>query len=1793
MRGLTTASSAGETRCSTDGRRLGHAPLFVAAMVSLAFLILVPLAQADKGVVGSFGSPTTRGSAAGEMSSVEGIAINSSGAGGVPAGTTYVDDSGNRRIDVFGPSGEFEATWGYNVTGIREVQEVLIEAEGGTFTLSFEGKTTGSLNYNAPINSGTGNIQTALLGLTTIGTGNVSVSGASGSKPTFPRTVTFIGKLAGLNVPQITADASKLTGKSASGGPPSITIKTLVEGSGGTNVGYEICTKAEAPLCNAGYAPTEVPGIGAISAGSGIAVDQADGSVYLADRTLLRVTKFTATGTPLFTYGLNVNKTKVETGGATQAEKNICTLASGNVCNTGTSGATGGAFTGTLGVSVVPSGPSNSGNVVIADGGNRRLQEFTSSGAWVKALGWDVLPHSSPNNISRNEIQTVTIPGSDGTFTLTFNGKATGAIAYNATSSTVQSALTGLTTVGAGNVTVTGGPGSGTGSSPYLVEFSGGSLADSDVKQIEVSGRALGTAPGQTVTCSSPTADITKYQWLRNGAPISGATSKTYEIQGADAGDAIQCQVYASLEVTQSVGQAMVQTSYPAINVTPLPVSPARPVPPATLPAVTATFAPGQSNKLGADGGYTLKCTPGTWQNTSSNSFSYQWYKSGKPLSGHGANTEEYVVQPQDLKSRGWFQCGVTATNASGSITLMTNRNGSFGIEIVSDPTSTLSSAPSSTPTSTQILDLASVVTSTPGAALEACIVSSECRAGAAEGSQLGTPAGEFGPERVLRTAVDSNGVIYAVEAGGSNPRVHRLAPAGGAPGVTATIFAPSILNGSVNGQNTDNALDVAIGPGNTVLFEKRAPVNATPVCFDGSSSQAETRVIELANDGSTITSVDGACARLLTSNGNLAVNLASGDVYLAQGESPQRVYIFGAMPSNPTVSINAPEPTASNALITGTVNPNPVPSLYPNPSKTTWLLQYKKHTSGTWGSFRTPTNIGAASEDVSIRTTLLPLLANTEYDVRIVATKELNSAQTIGEVKSFTTLKAPPAILSTKSHNVAATSADLDGTVDPRGTDTTYYFEWGTSESYGNKTSETDIGSGQGAQDATAHITGLQDTTYHFRLVATNEAGTVFGEDQTLNFHPPQCPNALVRQQTGAGFLPDCRAYELVSPSAAGNTIINSFTGPTSGAATNPPRLAYVGMFSPLALDEDPPNWAGDLYVSTRTDKGWVTHFVGGSATESFAWGGPPGATGSSGYLLPAVGGLVPASPDLSKVLLWNLGEPQAAASGSSNAPYLFSGEGGLIERWPTNLSQIPSGATFKAETWALRTSADLSHFVFKSSIPFLPGAPATAIYDDDTSDGSLHIVSFDPGGNPFSGFPVELSEDGSHILMSTLSAPPGGPIPASHLYMSVDDAHIYDVTEGHSGVFAGMTANGHEVFFTSAEKIMPGESDTSTDLFKWDEETNALTKVSGGTGGTGDTDACSPIESWTSKCSIKLIFNYEYQGLSRPRFFNNKFANQTAGGGGRPGNDSALASETGDIYFYSPEKLAGPGNGAEGMQNLYVYRDGNVQFVATLDPGELCRKEAEQSSTVKYCAAGPIGRFQVTANGAFAAFTAATKLTSYENAGIEEMYRYESGTGRLICVSCLPSGEPPSVPVSGSQNGLFLAANGRTFFSTSDSLAPNDTNEALDIYEYVEGAPHLITTGTGTTKVPFCPKCGLGQFTRAGLIGISANGQNVYFGTNDVLTSDDHNGGSVKIYDARTNGGFVVASTPQPCQAADECHGSSSSPPPVTPSGTSENVSGGNAQAKKHHKKIKRHKKKRPHHLHKRRHGQAGGGK
>lgn len=118
--------------------------------------------------------------------------------------------------------------------------------------------------------------------------------------------------------------------------------------------------------------------------------------------------------------------------------------------------------------------------------------------------------------------------------------------------------------------------------------------------------------------------------------------------------------------------------------------------------------------------------------------------------------------------------------------------------------------------------------------------------------------------------------------------------------------------------------------------------------------------------------------------------------------------------------------------------------------------------------------------------------------------------------VNATGTIPPPPPTATTESaSSVTETSATLKGTVNPNGEATEYFFEYGTSTSYGHKTepAKTLTAGTVGGQTVSEAVTGLtQGTTYHFRVVAKNPSGTAHGADETFTTtSPPPPPGAPV----------------------------------------------------------------------------------------------------------------------------------------------------------------------------------------------------------------------------------------------------------------------------------------------------------------------------------------------------------------------------------------------------------------------------------------------------------------------------------------------------------------------------------------------------------------------------------------------------------------------------------------------------------------------------------------------------------
>ncbi len=208
-----------------------------------------------------------------------------------------------------------------------------------------------------------------------------------------------------------------------------------------------------------------------------------------------------------------------------------------------------------------------------------------------------------------------------------------------------------------------------------------------------------------------------------------------------------------------------------------------------------------------------------------------------------------------------------------------------------------------------------------------------------------------------------------------------------------------------------------------------------------------------------------------------------------------------------------------------------------------------------------------------------------------------------------------------------------------------------------------------------------------------------------------------------------------------------------------------------------------------------------------------------------------------------------------------------------------------------------------------------------------------------------------------------------------------------------------------------------------------------------------------------------------------------------------------------------------------LYLWEDGASRLIA----GEGFYPEIEAGDNSNLAAVA-------TPDGSRLLFLDAANLVGYDNYGADEAYVYDAGTGSITCVSCNPSGAPPTGGTELYTPGFFandgmphysegeISSDGsRVFFTTSNALVPQDTNGLDDVYEWENGRIYLISSGQGTVGSTF--------------VGASSDGSDVFIRTTDHLAPQDIEN-SMEVYDARVDGGFPYTPPSSGCDSG-QCQG------------------------------------------------------
>jgi hypothetical protein len=1500
-----------------------------------------------------------------------------------------------------------------------------------------------------------------------------------------------------------------------------------------------------------------------------LAVNNSSGDINVVDNNKNRIQRFDALHNFLGAWGFDTIQSG-KPGDLGEEAFEVCTLAAD--CKEGiasVSPAPGGELSSPQGIAV----DQSTGNVYVTNGEFRRVDEFSATGNFIRAFGQNVVQSGKPDNVPVDEQQTVTIKADSGQFRLAFAADTTGNLPYNASATEVQTELNGLASInsGGGSVSVSG-PNGG----PYIVTFDGGPLADTDVPTLTINSSLLGIPVGTQLTCAGgPSSAATQtFQWLRNGEPIGGATAATYTTVAADEGEPVQCQFFA---INANAGAT--QVSNPATVVTPFP---------ATAPPVAPTISAPSSATLtvGGVGGQTITCNPNSAGWTGSPTFTYQWYRNGVPLAG--ATNPTYIATAADVATRAVFQCAVTGTNASGSVTkvsankatspapsapaapvatstvpspstVLTTTNAGEAFEICAVAAdcqggssgtiggafgiidTQLAIAPASAPNAGDVLVadrgnrrvseytsagafvrtfgfdvVASGPDDTGGGEFEVCKAGIDvCKAAAPSGSGVG----QFGENGPVRVAEDSTDAIYTIESRPPNLRVQKFT----LPGNVVTpqgVFAEGVLSGTSESTSPTN---IAIEGSGNVLVTKGFPAGATPECLNSRSPSVneEQRLLVLSPAGALI-DTHLACAGIERANG-LAVNPASGRVYLASSFPANTAQVYVLDDVTPPAATIEPvaEFDAFSATLKGHVNPQG--SLAECRFDYITKAAYEANPSGARfsGAAEVPceSNPGGGTGPIAVGA-IASLAPNTAYKVRLVAFKpvfgDVATASPTEEVTSAA--EPPPTVITGAVAPKGTTTARLSGLVNPNGSSTEVHFEYGADgdceTSLCLSTEPEDVGSayippGFPFTPVTIDLKELEpETTYHYRLVGINDTGTNAGIDRTfttLSGEEPVCPNEDVRQkQHTDSYLGSCRGIELINNPDKGNqNVFSQFPDIATPAMTPDGErvLWYVTSGAPGGTAS-----AGNTFLAERTESGWKSRNLIPAPAQQFGGAELP-------YLAEQ------GTPDFG-TFVFNVG---------SSA--LFVGKT-LVRLDREQHQEVLASYEEGVEANKGEITDDAAHVVVIN--------PDTKQLEDIGKPGEPEVLSLMPDESPsecglavgggvtgasFTGWSGSREAAGAHWnsgyrMMDTNDASrvyfevkPNGNCGGRYgLYVrnreTEETTQIDPGTASHNVEFIRATPDGRHAYFATYRQLDPADENNGADVYRWDE-------------GSGE-----------STCLTCVVANASID------FFQLSL------------RSILVSDDFSHIYFQSKQQLVA-GHGKTGTVNTYALSGGAIHFVA----GE----------GVENLETGTGGaQAQLSADGNVLVFKSALELAggvqnltadSFPGECLnrfdalkpcQELYRYDDRDGSLECISCRHDGETTfSIgPPAGEGSDFAMSADGSTVaFATRQALIPQDVNQGTDVYEWRDGAVHLISDGLRTYQK---------ELAAPRVRGVGADGRNILFSLAAPGLTGFEQDGVANLYDARVGGGFVPPIPPVHC-AEDSCQGPLQAAPSLDKAGSS----------------------------------------
>jgi hypothetical protein len=430
--------------------------------------------------------------------------------------------------------------------------------------------------------------------------------------------------------------------------------------------------------------------------------------------------------------------------------------------------------------------------------------------------------------------------------------------------------------------------------------------------------------------------------------------------------------------------------------------------------------------------------------------------------------------------------------------------------------------------------------------------------------------------------------------------------------------------------------------------------------------------------------------------------------------------------------------------------------------------------------------------------------------------------------------------------------------------------------------------------------------------------------------------------------------------------------------------------------------------------------------------------------------------------------------------------------------------------------------------------------------------------------------SDDGSRVIWLLQ-----GTVDPDHPVTSPNDGNLYDVSSGtphmvsllpdgslpkcgvvgHNPIHAQhwLSADGSHLFF---------EDRCSSNLYVRDLETETTNLISSGAG-THFIRSTADAAFFTTKASLapedegsgKDVYRYglEDESLECLTCFGGLAADVQESG--NPYEDIAVSDDGSRVYFISPHHLL-PGAADRGIYRLDV-ADGNLAYVAPAGGRTFAGIRPNFGNAIN-----PDG-------SVFIFYSFQPDLNSVngpQNGGTGQYYRYDDNDRSLVCVSCPTDGSPPrgeapllSIGEIGPTLGPLSSAGDDFVFPTPTPLVSADQNTAgpgqnsavgQDIYEWRDGRLLLVTDGL--TSSP--GNSGLGPH----VVGVTPSGHDVFFEQGAQLTPDAIDT-YTRLYDARIGGGFAFPPPPPPCPL-EACQGTPRGVPEESRPGSADFAGPGN---------------------------------